>query len=67
MLLVELVQSIPEDDHLDDDIGAFVLAALIVTPTLSSLPGNEDPKLKAAVEELLKALANARTRELEDS
>jgi hypothetical protein len=67
MLLVELVKSIPEDDHLDDDIGAFVLAALIFTPTLGSSPGKEDPRLKAAVEELLKALANARRRELEES
>jgi hypothetical protein len=67
LLLVELVQTISEDDHLDEDISGFVLSALIFAPTLSSLPGSEDPKLKAAVEELLKALANARRRDLEDT
>jgi hypothetical protein len=62
-VLVELFASIPADDLLDEDAGAFSLVAGLFVPLLSATPGKEDPELKAMSDRLLAAIAQLRPDE----
>lgn len=61
MLLMELIQCIPEEDLLDDEVGAFTIGSLLFLPTLA---GFNDPESNNRVNDLLEALRQSRSRSL---
>jgi hypothetical protein len=58
LIYMELIGCIPSDDLLTDELAVPMIAFTILGPTLSSLPGQEDPELTASVDRVLSALAS---------